>query len=298
MKKTAFDIVKNQDLNSSVFVVTGGYSGLGAVSTRALLSAGANVVAVGRNHKSQADFVQTLRNEGVDIAKLDTSRTLDLASLESVADFAAYLKQNYVKIDCLMNNAGVMYTAPGKTKDGFETQMGVNVIGHFLLAELIAEKTERQVWLSSKGHTRLGAPRLDLEAIEKVEEETYNTRLRYQQSKLGNILLAKQFAIEHPHLLSVAVHPGLVKTRLSRNLTLSQKLMFALTNPRMVLSVMTPEQGASTQLLAATLPSEQIVNGAYYADCQVAEEAESARNMSDAKALFDYCRRATQAYLS
>ena len=299
MKRTAFDIVENQNLQGKVYLVTGAYSGLGAVTTQALLKAKATVIVAGRNAQLQAEFAKSLKENpeiSFDDQQLDASHIIDLGSLESVKDFANYVETNYDQIDCLINNAGVMYTPPGKTKDGFETQMGINVIGHFLLSKILVEKTKRQVWLSSKGHTRQGAPRIDLKAITTVDEAAYDTQLRYQQSKLGNILLAKQFGVEYPHLVSVSVHPGIVRTNLVRNITFTQKLIFALLNPLMVMNMQAPEQGASTQVMVATLPEGQLINGAYYADCKVTKEAESAKNMEDSQKLFAYCNEVTKAF--
>lgn len=299
MKKTASDMIKHHDLNGKVFLVTGAYSGLGAITTQALLKAKAKVIIAGRNAKTQADFAQGLiddKDVPFDPQQLDASHTLDLGDLTSVRDFAHYVKGAYDQIDGLINNAGVMYTPPGKTKDGFEMQMGVNVIGHFLLSKILAEITRRQIWLSSKGHTRLGAPRINLDQITKVDDRSYNPRLRYQQSKLGNILLAKQFAKEYPHLIAVSVHPGMVSTNLGRNISFVQKLTFILTNPLLVMNMKQPEEGAATQVMVAVMPESELVNGAYYADCRVTEEAESAKNMEDAKKLYDYCNEVTLAY--
>ncbi len=299
MKKTASDMIKHHDLNGKVFLVTGAYSGLGAITTQVLLKAKAKVIIASRNAKTQADFAQGLIDDKdilFDPQQLDASHTLDLGDLASVRDFAHYVKGAYDQIDGLINNAGVMYTPPGKTKDGFEMQMGVNVIGHFLLSKILAEITRRQIWLSSKGHTRLGAPRINLDQITKVDNGDYNPRLRYQQSKLGNILLAKQFGEEYPHLKAVSVHPGMVSTNLGRNISFVQKLTFILTNPLMVMNMKQPEEGAATQVMVAIMPESELTNGAYYADCRVTEEAESAKNMEDAKKLYDYCNEVTLAY--
>ena len=299
MKTTAFDIIENQDLSGKAYLVTGGYAGLGAISTQALLMAKAKVIITGRSASAQAEFVKSLQdnpNLNFEDSQIDASHTLDLGNLESVKDFANYVKGNYSQIDCLINNAGVMNTPPGKTKDGFETQMGINVIGHFLLAKILVDITKRQVWLSSKGHIRFGAPRIDLEAITLMDESTYIPRARYQQAKLGDILLAKQFAKQYPHLQAVSVHPGGVKTNLGRHMTTGQKIKFILTNPLIVASMVSPEEGAATQVMVATIPDEEISNGAYYADCKVTEEAESAKNMEDAKRLFDYCHEVTKSF--
>ena len=299
MKTTAYDIVKDQDLSGKVYLITGGYAGLGAISTKALLMAGAQVIITGRSATSQAEFVKSLEGDtelSFDPAQLDASHTMDLGDLKSVQAFANYVKGTYDRIDCLVNNAGVMNTPPGKTKDGFEIQMGINVIGHFLLSKMLVDITYRQVWLSSKGHIRYGAPRINLDAITNIEQPAYIPRARYQQAKLGDILLARQFAKLYPHLKAVSVHPGGVKTNLGRHMTLGQKIKFVLTNPIIVMSMVSAEEGAATQLLVATLPDGELSNGAYYSDCKVTREAESARNMEDAKKLFDYCDEVTQAF--
>ncbi len=296
---TAFDVVKGLDLEGQVFVVTGGYSGLGAASTEALLRAGATVVVAGRNAKTQANYIDDLTSRpNLEFAahQLDGNKTLDLANLASVREFADYVSNWYDRIECLINNAGVMYTPAGRTEDGFEIQMGTNAIGHFLLAKLLADKTARQVWLSSKAHTRHGAPGIDIDAIGQIDERSYSPTRRYQQSKLATILLAKQFAIEYPSLRSVSVHPGVVKTNLSRHSSPWLLMLFALKNPLTVMSMKTPEVGAATQTLVATMPRDDLENGAYYADCEVAAVAESARDMKDAKRLFDYCDVATKSF--
>ena len=299
MKKTAFDIVANQDLSGKTFLITGGYAGLGAISTEALLKAGARVVIAGRSAKTQADYVESLKtNTEINFSdeQLDASHTLDLGDLASVRDFALYIRENYQQIDCLLNNAGVMNTPPGKTKDGFEIQIGINVIGHFLLSKMLVEITKRQIWLSSKGHIRYGAPRIDLAAITEVDDNNYISRHRYQQAKLGDILLAKQFAKAYPHLKTAAVHPGGVKTNLGRYMTTMQKIKFVLKMPHVLWSMVEPEVGASTQVMVSILPEDELVNGAYYVDCKVAKEAESAKNMEDAQKLFDYCEKVTKAF--
>jgi len=307
---TAFEAVQGMDLSGKVYLVTGAYSGLGAVTTRALLTAGAKVIVAGRNHKSQSDFVNELTanrsNHGFNTRLVDGSHILDLASLASVRDFAHYVSTNYDQIDCLINNAGVMNTPYGVTKDGFEIQMGTNVIGHFLLAKILADITKRQVWLSSAGHTLVGtppgnhnnasAPRINLSAITEVDTNAYDGWKRYQQSKLGDILLAKQFAVEYPHLQTCAVHPGVVRTNLARHSSIWQILKYLVSFMFSSERLTTPDEGARTQTYCAVMPEEELVNGGYYADAAVSEEAEAARNMDDAKKLYDYCNEVTQPF--
>lgn len=305
LPKTAREAVEGLDLTGKVFLVTGAYSGLGAATTEALLSAGGIVIVAGRNAKSQQDYVNGLT--AFDANLIDGSKTLDLGSLESVRDFANYVKANYSQIDCLVNNAGVMNTPPGTTKDGFEVQMGVNVIGHFLLAKLLADITRRQVWLSSSahalngpppgGHDLVNAPRIDFDAITTIDEVSYDGWKRYQQSKLGNILLAKQFPLEHKHIKAYAVHPGLVTTNLARHTSLWAKLKFvgAILSGRY--KAQSPAQGARTQTMVAVQPDEELVLGGYYYNAALSQEAEAAKNMDDAKKLYDYCMEVTQPFM-
>ncbi len=306
---TALDAVKGTDLSGKVFVITGAYSGLGAATTIALLTAGAKVVVAGRSSKSQQAFVNelTTSKHGFNLDLIDASQTVDLGSLASVRAFADLIIANYEVVECLINNAGVMKTPPGLTIDGFETQMGTNVIGHFLLAKLLVDITKRQVWLSSTGHALIGdppgnhdygkAPRIDLDAIKNVDKSTYDSWSRYQQSKLGDILLAKQFPVEYEHLKACAVHPGVVRTNLGRGLSIWMILRFVISGlfgggqP-----AVSPEQGARTQTLCAVMPEDELISGAYYVDCVVSEEAVSARNMEDAKKLFDFCDLATKSF--
>lgn len=186
--RTAFEAVQGIDLSGKVFLVTGAYSRLGAVTTRALLTAGATVIVAGRNPKSHSNFVSELTasdsDSSFDAALVDGSHTVDLASLASVRDFASSVRTNYDRIDCHVNNAGVMNTPYGVTEDGFEIQMGTNVIGPFLLSKILADITTRQVWLSSEGHTLIGtqpgnydhasAPRIELSAITELDERSYD----------------------------------------------------------------------------------------------------------------------------
>jgi short chain dehydrogenase len=150
---TALEVAEanKASIEGKVFVVTGAYSGIGLEATKALLTAGGTVVLTGRSESLLQETVEALKKEGFDGAKIDGGCTIDLADLDTVKAFAKYVKGKYDRI-VLICNAGVMATPPGVTKQGFEQQFGINVIGHFLLAKLLVDKTSRQVWLSSSAH--------------------------------------------------------------------------------------------------------------------------------------------------
>jgi NAD(P)-dependent dehydrogenase (short-subunit alcohol dehydrogenase family) len=284
-----------------IFVITGAYSGIGIETTKALLQVKAKVVVCGRNRQEQDKFIESLKKD-FDPSLID-GHVVDLGDLSTIKTFADYVNGKYEKIDCLINNAGVMNTQASLTKDGLETQIGVNVVGHFLLTKLLLPKLVkakgRQVWLSSDGHMRDGGPRFDLEAFKnfKVDDPSYDGWHQYQQSKLGDILLAKEFAARH-QVEAVSCHPGVIKTRLGRHITFLQFIPLLFHILRAGIKMKSAKQGAATTVTCATLPSdnERFVNGAYYRDCEVGKPADSADNEEDRKALYDYCDEFTKKF--
>lgn len=257
--RNCWHVIEGVDLTSRVFLITGAYSGLGEATTRALLTANAKVIATGRNTERLQEFATRLIDKACfDENLMDTSHAMDLCDLESVKKFARYVKTSYRRIDGLILNAGVMNTPIGVTKENFETQMGVNCLGHFLLAKTLAPITKRQVWVSSRAHSwrwplifdNRRAPRIDLSTIQHVNKESYNGLMRYQQSKLGNILLAKQFAARYPHMETASVSPGMVDTNIFRySNPLALALFIAV---KRVLRYQTPQQGCRTHVFCAT----------------------------------------------
>lgn len=279
------------------------------------------IVVGGRNPKLQDEFIAQLKLEQgggnggggetqpdyVADAQVDGSHTVDLGDLQSVREFGEYVTATYPVIDVLICNAGVMNTPLAATKDGLEQQMGVNCVGHFLLAKLLANRTKRQVWVASYGHTLKGGPRIDIEALRNftVDNNTdYDGFKAYQQSKLGNILLAKEFSNRYgPALQAVSLHPGAVYTSLYRETGLFAAVKLSMSMIPDVLSgnvaqifPKLPQAGAATTVTCATLPSEYLVAGAYYSNCTIGVENEAARNAEDAAALFDYCDEVTKKF--
>lgn len=310
-KRTAKEVADHYKDNvaNKVFVVTGAYSGIGVETTKALLAAGAATVIVGgRNRTLQDEFVASLEKDyAASGGKIDGSHVIDLADLASVQQFAAYVNETYSKIDVLILNAGIMNTPAGVTVNGLEQQMGVNCIGHFLLAKLLSNTTTRQVWVSSLAHLRNGSPRIDIEYYKAFSLENSSKEYvgwnAYQQSKLGDILLAKEFGMRYPQLETCSLHPGVIRTNLSRHLSVWDLLQFVFVRiPQLLLSgekspMKTVEQGAATTVHCASLPTHEFQpQGAYYVDCDVAAESESARNEEDATAFFDYCDQVTRDF--
>jgi NAD(P)-dependent dehydrogenase (short-subunit alcohol dehydrogenase family) len=189
------------DLTGRTFIVTGATSGLGKATADALARAGAHVVLAVRNYaKGQA------------VAGDTEVRDLDLSSLSSVRGFASSWQE---PVDVLINNAGIMQVPEARTADGFELQFGTNHLGHFALTNLLLPQIrDRIVTLSSDFHR--GA-KLNLDDP-NWRRRQYNSSQAYKDSKLANLLFARelhrQLSACGSHILSVAAHPGVVRTGL------------------------------------------------------------------------------------
>jgi NAD(P)-dependent dehydrogenase (short-subunit alcohol dehydrogenase family) len=272
-------ILDGIDLSDKVCVVTGASSGLGRESARALVTAGAHVVLAARS----GDALQKADawiHEVVDGARTTTVH-LDLTSLASVRAAAATIAELVPAVHVLMNNAGVMFTPFGRTDDGFEMQFGTNHLGHFeltrmLLPQLEADGGARVVNLSSEGH-RLGDIDLD---DPNWERRDYDKFRAYGAAKTANVLHAVELdrRMSGTGVRAFAVHPGMVATRLARHMTREDVAAVAeLPEQREVsrerdfskLKVLTPEQGAATQVWAAVSHELDGADGVYLADCTI-----------------------------
>ena len=307
--RTALEAAElNGDQSGKTVLVTGSYSGIGVETVKALLKVKAQVILAGRQPDLMTAFVQQLETDGYDTALVDAAGpALDLGDLATTKAFADYVKQKYTKLDVLILNAGVMMTPAGVTAQKLETQVGINVVGHFLLAQSLLAITARQVWLSSKAHEMAGAKRFDFDwftGFSMDDEENikaYDTMFAYQQSKLGNILLAKEFVQRHQDdstkkVEAVSVHPGVIDTNLGRHLPTYIKGVFTVMAWVGIMKKKTVEQGASTTVTCATMPSDQLKNGGYYEDCAVSKESGCALHTEDGIRLYDLCMELTKDF--
>lgn len=254
------------DQRGRVVVVTGANGGLGREVARVLARRGATVIMAARDQDKTRDAQRAITEEAPDAA-LD-ARELDLASLDSVRSCADRIAADYEQIDLLVNNAGVMGVPQQATADGFELQLGVNHLGHFvltrrLLPALLTAPAARVVSVTSFARF-IGRPvRPDNPHL----LGTYNAWLAYSQSKLANLLFAvelqRRLAAAGARAVSLAAHPGLSHTGLhARSVQesggLSQRFWHALAR-----SVgMPPERGARSLLRAAGDPAAR--GGALY----------------------------------
>jgi NAD(P)-dependent dehydrogenase (short-subunit alcohol dehydrogenase family) len=250
------------DQNGRVAVVTGANSGLGLETAKVLAARGATVVLACRDPKRAAAAAELVGARGGKAELL----ALDLASLDSVRAAAAELRERFERIDLLVNNAGVMFPAYGKTADGFELQIGTNHLGHFAFTGLVLDRLlpvpgSRVVVVASLAHqfARGGVDFDDLQS-----ERGYNRIGAYGQSKLANLLFAyelqRRLAAAEARTVAVAAHPGYSSTELTRHLPAwMQPANRVLVEP---LLAQPAEQGALPSLRAAT--DADALGGQYY----------------------------------
>jgi NAD(P)-dependent dehydrogenase (short-subunit alcohol dehydrogenase family) len=204
------------DQSGRVAIVTGANSGLGLVTARELARAGARVVLGCRNMEKGESALRDCEGAAPGV-ELELEE-LDLASLDSVREFAERFRTGHDGLDLLINNAGVMATPRRSTADGFELQFGTNHLGHFALAGLLIGKMAgrddaRVVTLSS------GAHRIGRIAFDNLSGDRRYFRWRaYGQSKLANLMFAlelnRRLRAAGSTIKSLAAHPGYAATNL------------------------------------------------------------------------------------
>jgi NAD(P)-dependent dehydrogenase (short-subunit alcohol dehydrogenase family) len=268
---TAAEAAEQVDLAGRVAVITGGSGGLGAETARVLAGRGATVVIGARDlvraEKTAAEIRASTGNERVEVG------ALELGSLPSVRAFAEATGARHRAIHLLVNNAGVMACPLARTEQGFELQLGTNHLGHFLLTglllpALVAGAPARVVCVSSSGH-RFGP--VDFEDPH-YERRPYDKWQAYGQSKTANIWHALELdrRLAGRGVRAFAIHPGMIVTDLGRHLSREDVAALRARASGARGRWKTVEQGAATQVWAATAPELAGRGALYLEDCHVA----------------------------
>ncbi|MXG88222.1 SDR family NAD(P)-dependent oxidoreductase [Nocardioides flavescens] len=279
-RTTALEVVEGVDLTGRRALVTGASSGIGVETARALAHAGAQVTLAVRDTEAGRrvadDIAATSGRDDLVVAALDLS---DLASVDALV--ASWEGPLHV----LVNNAGVMDTPFGRTAQGWETQFGVNHLGHFALttglhAALAAgaspERGARAVSVSSSGHAASPVVFDDL----FFERRAYDPGLAYGQSKTANSLFAVELTRRwgSEGITANALMPGGIWTPLQRHWSDEQRAAAEEQSRRAEQSgafrMKSVEQGAATSVFLATSPQVEGIGGRYFEDCHEAEVVE------------------------
>lgn len=231
-----------------------GNNGLGLETCRQLAKHNPYIYLAARTpskaESAIADIKGTVPNANI------TFLQLDLASLESVKKAADTFNAKSDRLDVLINNAGVMALPASTTKDGYEIQFGTNHVGHFLLTKLLMPTLQRTaegkrdvriVNLSSEGHRLPPRGGLVLKDA-RSNMASYNTWVRYGQSKLANVLFTRELARRYPAIKSVVLHPGGIDTGLSLGFQKEHPWLAGFARPIASLFLTTVQRGAFTQL--------------------------------------------------
>lgn len=256
-----------KDLSGQVYIVTGANSGSGFATTKQLAEQGAQVVGACRRVTAGKEAFAELKNVKGSIEVME----LDLASLASVRRFAEAFLAKYDRLDGLVNNAGVMHTPEGRTEDGFETQFGVNYLGHFLLTELLldtlkASAPSRIINVSSVAHAGMRGiyGEIDFDDLH-FDKKDYHPGQAYANSKFANVLHALDLSrrLEGTGVSAFSVHPGWIRSNLAQGVVKFVQNVLLRPFSRM-LGTMSWFEGAQTSLHCLLDDDAPNHSGAYY----------------------------------
>jgi NAD(P)-dependent dehydrogenase (short-subunit alcohol dehydrogenase family) len=270
---TASEVLEGIDLTGKLAIVTGGYSGIGREAVRAFVGAGAQVIVPARRPEAARKELA-----GIDGVEVDE---LDLADLASVEAFAERFLATGRSIDLVITNAGVMAAPETRVGPGWELQFATNHLGHFALVNRLwpaigKNGSSRVVALSSSGHKRSGIRWDDVQF-----EHGYDKWEAYGQAKTANALFALQLDAlgAGEGVRAFSVHPGGILTPLQRHLPREEMMALGWVDADgnlLVSGFKSPEQGAATEVWAATSPALDGLGGVFCEDCDIAGPAETA----------------------
>ncbi|SED45541.1 SDR family NAD(P)-dependent oxidoreductase [Streptomyces melanosporofaciens] len=275
---TAEDVMAGLDLSGTSAVVTGGYSGLGLETTRALSAAGARVIVPARRPEiARAALAEVAGCEVI---------SMDLTDLDSVRAAAARISDSLARLELFMAVAGVMATPERRVGPGWESQFTANHFGHFTLVcelypLLAAAGGARVVVNSSAGHALT-----DIRWHDPHLRTGYDKWLAYGQAKTANALFAVRLDTlgRNDGVRALALHPGKIVTGLQREMTLREQIDRGWVDEHgnvIGADFKTPSQGAATGLWAATSPLLDDRGGLYLEDCDVARVSAPDAPMDD-----------------
>ena len=255
-----------ESLTGKTYVITGATAGAGFEATRILLAKGAKVVMLNRNDNKSTTAIANLKQEFGNEADVSFVR-MDLAVLDSVREAAAKILETVPQIDALICNAAIAQVAKQElTVDGFESQLGVNHYGHFLLCGMLFERIEatqgRIVVVASEGH-KLGLKTIKFDDINW--DNDYNANHAYSQSKLAQMMFAyelqNKIKAANKSVKVYVCHPGSSNTSLINDKAgLMTRIAWSLMS--MTPLVQSAEKGAYPEVMCAT--EDTLKQRAYY----------------------------------
>ena len=289
---TAEDVTQGVDLTGKTMLVTGCNSGLGLEAMRVLRLRGAHVVGTARTEQKARDAGASVTGGSF------TPLACELSEPSSVRACIAAVKEKRLKLDVILANAGIMALPKLEKAHGYELQFFTNHIGHFILVTGLLEQlteTGRVVMLSSAAHSM--APKEGIEFDNLDGSKGYSGWRNYGQSKLANLLFAKELARRFAGTKKTAnaVHPGVIQTNLGRHMNPVMTFFFGLFGSLVLKSI---AQGAATEVYVAANPKAEQVSGEYFADSNVAKARGDADDAALAKRLWEVSEKIVEQLLA
>ena len=275
-------------LEGKTVIVTGANTGLGKETALDLATRGARVIMACRNlrkaEEALKEIVQKSGNKNI------VAKRLDLASLKSVREFAEDVNNNEARLDVLVNNAGLFARTLTTTEDGFETTIGVNHLGHFLLTNLLLDLLKKSapsriVVVSSGAHNNWPFTTTGFNFENMNGEIDFSPSTAYGQSKLANILFTRELArrLDGTGVTANSLNPGYIWTEIGRDLPISLNILYNYIMPHFA---KTSFEGAQPTIHVAVSEELDGVTGLYFDDCKEKKPGETALDDEAAKKLW------------
>ncbi|KAL2543655.1 NAD(P)-binding Rossmann-fold superfamily protein [Forsythia ovata] len=298
---TAEEVTQGIDGSGLTAIITGASSGIGTETTRVLALRGIHVIMAVRNMDSGRKVKEAIIKE-FPYAKIDVME-LDLSSMSSVRKFASEYNSSALPLNILINNAGVMAPPFMESEDKIELQFATNHLGHFLLTNLLLDnmkKTTREshkegriVIVASEGHRVVYGEGIRFNKIN--DRSSYYSLLAYGQSKLANILHAKELARRLKEggvdITANSLHPGAIATNLLRHHSFIEGVASWI--GKYVLKNI--PQGAATTCYVALHPQVKGVSGEYFVDSNIGKPSSLASDAELAKKLWEFSLSSTES---
>nr|CAB3237656.1 dehydrogenase/reductase SDR family member 13-like [Phallusia mammillata] len=277
-----------KDMTGKTVLITGGSRGVGKVTAMDFAKMGATVVIASRNDKklkeTVAEIIEKTGNQNV------RSMSLDLADFESVRSFAKKFNEEEKYLDILVNNAGVL-GVQGVSAVGFSSVFTINHFGHFLLTNLLLDKMRGQsaqrpvrvINLTSEMYKAISA--IDYDFIKQGTTGIIDAYQMYATSKLANILFTAEFnrRCQGDNIRTYAVNPGVLETEIEGNMPYN----FDKINWYFLKLIRRPVEFGSQTILHCALTDIEDQSGNFFQDCHKENVWENAKNITEAKKLWD-----------
>jgi NAD(P)-dependent dehydrogenase (short-subunit alcohol dehydrogenase family) len=275
-------------MQNKICMVTGATGGIGKVTARELARRGAEVIIVGRDHIKSESAVSSIRR---DFPKAKVSYLFaDLSNQTQIRQLAKEFRDQYKKLDVLINNVGGIFFKRQLSVDGIEMTFALNHLSYFLLTNILldlldASKAARVINVSSSAHN---GHHLDFDDLQSKYH--YNGRKVYGRTKLANILYTYELArqTQGTSITTNALHPGTVKTNFGNNNFWILYRLFWFRNLR---DGLTPEQGAQTILYLACSPEVNGISGKYFFRKKAVRSSDASYDQESAHRLWEISKQ-------